>query len=151
MRHAPFLSASSFSGNNLIMSSGLQLTELSSNDFPVTVWLLHNVSFDRPSLFICLSPIFVLCTDLNFFLLKALVSLLSWIRLRTPVLSSWIERLIMLVSSLPSYLLRCESCLQVQLSDLSTKAEDNLNFLLSRLNFSPAWLPKHISSLFLGF
>lgn len=62
---------------------------------------------------------------------------------------SWRERLIMLVPSLPSCLLRCESCLQVQLSDLPTKAEDNLTFLLGRLNFvqAPTWLPKHISSI----
>lgn len=62
---------------------------------------------------------------------------------------SWRERLIMLVPSLPSCLLRCESCLQVQLPDLPTKAEDNLNFLLGWLNIvqAPAWLSKHISSL----
>lgn len=55
----------------------------------------------------------------------------------------------MLVPSLPSCLLRCESCLQVQLSDLPTKAEDNMTFLLGRLNFvqAPAWLPKRICFL----
>lgn len=64
-------------------------------------------------------------------------------------MQSWSERLKMLVPSLPSCLLRCESCLQVQLSDLPTKAEDNMTFLLGRLDFvqAPAWLPKHISFL----
>lgn len=55
----------------------------------------------------------------------------------------------MLVLSLPSCLLRPEGCLQVCLSGLSTKAQNNLTFLLDRLNLVRAsvWLPRHTSSL----
>lgn len=56
----------------------------------------------------------------------------------------------MLVFSLPSCLLRPEGCLQVWLSGLSTKAQNNLTFLLDRLNLVRAsvWLPKHTSLCF---
>lgn len=65
---------------------------------------------------------------------------------------SWRERLIMLVPSLPFCLLRCHSCIHM-LSDLPTKAEDNLTFLLGGLNFvqAPARLPKHRHSSSLCF
>lgn len=154
MKHAPFLFASSFTGNNLMMSSGLPCTELPSNDFPVTEWFLCDISFDRLPLLMSFSHLCPLHSQYWTSFLKLIFSPSLNKAEDISSLSLGEKGLfIMLVPSLPSCLLRCESCLQVQLSDLPTKAEDNLTFMLGRLNFvqAPAWLPKHISLCFRAF
>lgn len=122
----------------------LAMTSQSQNDFYVISLLI-----DSPSSHILLPSLSFAQSVLNFFLLKAHLLCFLEQGWGHQFSQTWRERFLVLVPSLPSFLLRCEYCLQVQQSDLPTKAGDNLMFLLGRLNFvqAPAQLPKHISSL----